>query len=93
MYNFVCCGVLMNKEVLQLQPKTATIKQMSEKKRSAPDRSKDRHSKDYRAVRFPLDLYEAIEAIALANDRPTSWEFRRAIEQYIEQYRKLQKEE
>lgn len=60
---------------------------------SKPNRSKYRHNRDYRAVRVPLPVYELIEEIARRADRPTSWEIRRALEEYIAKHDDPEEEE
>jgi predicted transcriptional regulator len=55
------------------------------KKDKKPAKS-DRHL-PHHMVRIPEDLYEAIADIATENDRPVSWEVRRALLSHVEAYR------
>ncbi len=46
-------------------------------------KKKDRH-KPHRTIRIPQALYDELEAIAQANERPVHWEARKALRRHID---------
>lgn len=54
----------------------------NEPKKPNKSRKNDRHGA-HRMVRLPMDLYEAIQTLAEANNRPITWEIRLAIRNHL----------
>lgn len=71
-------------EVLKLRQTGPIMECMA---KSTKGRTKDRHG-PHRMLRVPADLYEALEEVAKANERPVTWEGLRAIRAHLNDERK-----